>query len=263
MTTQRHPGADLSHDGAERVQGEGRGEIGAHIAVWNGYGWQLDCNEGPDAQCRARFTCDCEAFSQYEVHDGKPVHLAYDSEHDTDRWHVGEFLPTWWCNIAEWWDEGSAWEQEGFNGKVRVPVSVEWTFDGPEFTAKPDERDDLAARLAEAEAALSAGEASDGYHTHRELYEYRMLYNAHAAHGWLAAGVPVVKSWHHSDGEPCFGGGWFVVVATLPTGQVSNHYEAEFWDLFNVPEVSLPPDYDGHTPQDAADRLRRALDGPR
>ncbi|WDH77899.1 hypothetical protein PTQ19_10235 [Microbacterium esteraromaticum] len=99
---------------------------------------------------------------------------------------------------------------------------------------------------------------SDGHHTFDELYEYRMLYNAHAAHGWLAAGIPVVKSWRHSRGELCFGGGWFIVTATLPTGQVSNHYSAEHWDLFTVPAVDLPPEYDGHTPADAAGRLRDA-----
>lgn len=123
------------------------------------------------------------------------------------------------------------------------------------------ENERLRERLERLEA-LEAGEVSDGYHTHRELYEYRMLYNAHAVRGWLAAGIPVVKSWKHSDGEPCFGGGWFVVVATLPTGQVSNHYAAEHWHLFDVPEVDLPPEYDGHTPADAAERLRAALATP-
>lgn len=101
---------------------------------------------------------------------------------------------------------------------------------------------------------------SDGYHTFAELYEYRMLYSAHAAEGWLAAGIPVVKSWHHSDGEACFGGGWFVVVVDLyPHGQVSNHYPAADWDLFHVPEVDQAPEWDGHTPADAAARLRAAL----
>lgn len=114
--------------------------------------------------------------------------------------------------------------------------------------------EDFAAVLV----ALHEGNASDGYHTHNELYDYRMLYNAHAAHGWLAAGHRVVKSWKHSDGELCFGGGWFVVAAELPTGQVTNHYEAKHWGLFNVPE-ELPPAYDGHAPAEAADRLRRAL----
>lgn len=105
----------------------------------------------------------------------------------------------------------------------------------------------------------TTGEASDGYHTHNELYRYRMLYNAHATVGWVAQGIPVVKSWRHADGELCFGGGWFIVTATLPTGQVSNHYEAKHWDLFDVPEVVLPPVWDGHTPEDAADRLEAAL----
>ena len=108
---------------------------------------------------------------------------------------------------------------------------------------------------------LDALEAAEGdeHHTMDELYEYRMLYNAHAAHGWDAAGIPVVKSWSHSDGEKCFGGGWFIVTATLPTGQVSNHYAAEHWDLFNVHAVNLPPEYDGHTPEIAAERLRESL----
>lgn len=103
------------------------------------------------------------------------------------------------------------------------------------------------------------GDEGDEYHTMDELYEYRMLYNAHAAQGWLAATFPVVKSWWHSDGELCFGGGWFIVVAELPTGQVANHYKAEHWDLFDVPAVDLPPRYDGHTPDVAAERLRAAV----
>ena len=95
----------------------------------------------------------------------------------------------------------------------------------------------------------------DEYHTLEELYEYRMLYNAHAAQGWLSAGVPVVKSWHHSDGEECFGGGWFIVTAQLPTGQVSNHYPAKDWELFDVPWVDVAPEWAGPTPPQAADRL--------
>lgn len=124
----------------------------------------------------------------------------------------------------------------------------------------PSDRSMAIAALEAAQGAAPAvsGSTSDGHHTFDELYEYRMLYNAHAAHGWLAAGIPVVKSWRHSDGEECFGGGWFIVTATLPSGQVSNHYKAEHWELFTVPEVDLPPEYDGHTPQVAAERLRAA-----
>ena len=101
----------------------------------------------------------------------------------------------------------------------------------------------------------------DEHHTIEELYEYRMLYNAATFNAWYAHGeYEVVKSWYHSDGEQCFGGGWFIVVATLPSGQVSNHYKAEYWDLFSIPAVFQPPEYDGHTPQQAAERLHQVLD---
>lgn len=127
----------------------------------------------------------------------------------------------------------------------------------------------LARKISEAARAqqafddlLASGEASDGYHTHNELYDFRMLYNAHAARGWLAQGYHVVKSWKHADGEKCFGGGWFIVFADLPTGQVSNHYEAKHWDLFDIPQMT-PPEWDGHTAAEAADRLRAALGGDR
>ncbi len=135
---------------------------------------------------------------------------------------------------------------EGFMEEVHSALEVSWS----EYIAR------LVLVAAQGAAPAVTGSMSDGYHTFDELYEYRMLYNAHAAHGWLAAGIPVVKSWRHSDGELCFGGGWFIVTATLPSGQASNHYKAEHWGLFKVPEVYLPPEYDGHTPHDAARRLR-------
>lgn len=113
--------------------------------------------------------------------------------------------------------------------------------------------------LAELKRALKAGEASDGQHTHAELYTFRLLYNAHAARMWAACGVPVVKSWRHHDGAECFDGDYFIVVVTLAEGQVSNHYPASAWDLFTVPAVATAPEHDGHSAGEAADRLRAAL----
>ena len=101
-----------------------------------------------------------------------------------------------------------------------------------------------------------ASNPRDEYHTLAELYDYRMLYNALAANSMPDRAV---KSWRHSDGEPCFGGGWFVVYLDLPTGQVSNHYHAEHWGLFKIPAVDVAPEWDGHTPAVAAERLRSAL----
>lgn len=102
------------------------------------------------------------------------------------------------------------------------------------------------------------GQLSDGYHTFDELYEFRKMYNAAAFNAWAKEGLyDVHKSIRHSDGIECFGGGWFIVMAILPTGQVSNHYRMEDWDLFQCPEemiVKYP--YDGHTAQDVLDRLK-------
>lgn len=101
------------------------------------------------------------------------------------------------------------------------------------------------------------GKMSDGYHTFNELYYYRMLYNA--AFFNLLPKEWVHKSKRHHTGEECFGGGWFIVMANLPTGQISNHYELKDWDLFKVPEKEFADEWDGHTPQEAAERIKNYL----
>lgn len=125
----------------------------------------------------------------------------------------------------------------------------------------------------------NTGNISDGYHTFNELYEFRKMYNAALFNEWAkqptiaSAGegvrgvisIPkqpiqydVHKSWRHYDGELCFGGGWFIVVAMLPTGQITNHYKAEDWDLFKVPEVEKALfEFDGHTGKDVLERLKQ------
>ena len=101
------------------------------------------------------------------------------------------------------------------------------------------------------------GEVSDGYHTFNELYEYRMLYNAALFNEFAKQGLyDVHKSRKHSDGEYPFGNSnWFIVMAELPTGQISNHYEMKDWDKFQIPEKPLANKWDGHSPRDVADRL--------
>ena len=104
------------------------------------------------------------------------------------------------------------------------------------------------------------GNYSDGFHTYNELYEFRKVYNAALFNEWGKYDIPsydVHKSWKHNDGELCFGGGWFIVVAVLPTGQISNHYKGEDWDLFKIPEVEKAKyTFDGHTSSDVLKRLK-------
>lgn len=119
---------------------------------------------------------------------------------------------------------------------------------------------------------------SDGYHTFKELYEFRKMYNSALFNEWAKNYMDRVeaiekgaittanmvfpkynvhKSWKHYDGELCFGGGWFIVSAMLPTGLISNHYEAKDWDLFQVPEVDKALfEFDGHTGTDVLERLK-------
>lgn len=128
------------------------------------------------------------------------------------------------------------------------------------------ESDKILAAIADCGTG-GAGFVSDGYHTFDELYEYRKLYNAALANEWARNGIrrhlfDIHKSTRHSDGEECFGGGWFVVVANLPTGQISSHYKMEDFHLFKIPEREKAAEWDGHTPQQAAERLRKFLEFP-
>ncbi len=81
----------------------------------------------------------------------------------------------------------------------------------------------------------------------REKPVYKVKYDVH-------------KSLRHNDGELCFGGGWFVVVAMLPDGQITNHYKIEDWDLFKIPtEEKAKYPFDGHTGEDVINRLKNIL----
>lgn len=116
-----------------------------------------------------------------------------------------------------------------------------------------------AGQVLEAAAPHLLGDdsTSDGFHTFGELYEHRMLLTAALFTQWAKTynAYAVHKSWQHSDGEPCFGGDWFIVMAQLPTGQISYHYPAAGWDLFQIPERSAALPYDDHTASDVTVRL--------
>ena len=97
-----------------------------------------------------------------------------------------------------------------------------------------------------------SGEASDGYHTFNELYDFRREYNAALVNSgvWKAH-----KSYRHHSGELCFGGGWFIVIIETPFGQISNHYENQYWDEFHCEEKEFADKWDGHTEKDVIARL--------
>lgn len=139
------------------------------------------------------------------------------------------------------------------NDENKIPFEVH------RYCAKKLEQvKDIIEKYEKEEENIDKGEISDGYHTFNELYLYRMLYNA-AFFNLLPKNI-VHKSKKHHTGEECFGGGWFIVMAELPTGQISNHYELKYWDLFDIPEKEYADEWDGHSPQEAANRLQKFLE---
>ena len=136
-----------------------------------------------------------------------------------------------------------------FKYKVFLDNEEKWVYE-----------DDIAYRVGD-EEKKDMGEVSDGYHTFNELYEYRILYNASMFNELAKQGLyDVHKSKRHSDGEIPFGNSnLFIVMAELPTGQISNHYEMKDWDLFQIPEKEKANKWDGHTPKDVVERIRKFL----
>ena len=105
------------------------------------------------------------------------------------------------------------------------------------------------------------GNISDGYHSFNELYEFRKIYNALLFNEWHNQNkYEVYKSKKHFDGIDCFDGGWFIVVAILPTGQISNHYKNEDWELFKIPEYEKSKyEFDNHSSNDVLIRLKSII----
>ena len=95
------------------------------------------------------------------------------------------------------------------------------------------------------------GETSDGYHTFNELYHHRavlfsVICNTYKDISW--------KSKRHDDGTMY--DGMFIVGIETPNGQATYHYDIEpYWDMFDVKELEYAPKWDGHTPEEAIERI--------
>ena len=95
------------------------------------------------------------------------------------------------------------------------------------------------------------GETSDGYHTFNELYHHRavlfsVIVKAFPERAW--------KARQHHDGTMY--GGMFIVGIDTPEGQASYHYDINpYWDMFECRELERAPEWDGHTPAQAIERI--------
>lgn len=97
------------------------------------------------------------------------------------------------------------------------------------------------------------GETSDGYHTFNELYHHRavlfsVIVKAFPERAW--------KARQHHDGTMY--SGMFIVGIDTPEGQASYHYDIDpYWDMFECSELERAPEWDGHTPAQAIERIGR------
>ena len=108
-------------------------------------------------------------------------------------------------------------------------------------------------RAAEAANHLHIdGNTSDGYHTFNELYDHRaklfsVIVRCYSSLCW--------KSKQHHDGTMY--DGMFIVGIDTPEGPATYHYNIDpYWDMFDCKELNSAPEWDGHTPQQAIERIR-------
>lgn len=129
------------------------------------------------------------------------------------------------------------------------------------FTLSLSNIQDLIKQYKSTNPNNSVGSLSDGYHTFDELYHHRsMLFLA------LCLTTFKDKAWksllHEEGGDPMYNG-MFIMGVETPYGQATYHYDIDpYWEKAkNVKEVYHAPKFDGHTPNDAIDRiLKYAVD---
>lgn len=95
------------------------------------------------------------------------------------------------------------------------------------------------------------GDTSDGFHTFDELYHHRAV-----LFSLIVACFPSAswKSKRHSDGTMY--DGMFIVGIETPWGQATYHYDVDkCWDMFPCRELKRAPEWDGHTPDQAIERI--------
>lgn len=121
------------------------------------------------------------------------------------------------------------------------------------FQASAEVYDELTPEQAIA-ATLGGeinGDTSDGYHTFNELYHHRAVLFSVIVENYRDAAWKARK---HHDGTMY--GGMFIVGIDTPWGQASYHYDLDpYWDMFDCEELEAAPEWDGHTPDDAIERI--------
>ena len=111
----------------------------------------------------------------------------------------------------------------------------------------------LRRLVEDAPSIKVTGDTSDGYHTFNELYHHRavlfsVIIKMFPGRAW--------KSRKHHDSSMY--DGMFIVGIDTPDGQATYHYDVDpYWDMFECKELDRAPAWDGHTAEQAIERIRR------
>lgn len=114
---------------------------------------------------------------------------------------------------------------------------------------------DVIGEIERVPATEINGSTSDGYHTFDELYHHRAVLFSLVVKAFLDSAW---KSRKHHDGTMY--DGMFIVGVDTPDGQATYHYDIDpYWDMFVCRELECAPEWDGHSPAEAIDRIGKLL----
>ena len=111
---------------------------------------------------------------------------------------------------------------------------------------------------------------TDGHHTFGELYDHRITLFIALAKGIFVAVTAgtwdnddgkytIWRSKQHADGDMQMYEGWFVMGINIKLGQqITYHLPLSRWEETNFANtLERAPKWDGHTPQDVLERLKK------
>ena len=140
------------------------------------------------------------------------------------------------------------------DGNALLAQEKEWAKDGGFYTSIYNgfqKRIQDAPTLDYAPVQKIDGNTSDGYHTFNELYHHRALLFSVIVSQFKDIAW---KSKQHHDGTMY--DGMFIVGVNTLQGQATYHYDVEpYWNMFNCKELEKAPEWDGHTAEQAIERI--------
>ena len=105
----------------------------------------------------------------------------------------------------------------------------------------PTDEKGMYEKICEIACINDIGDLSDEYH--QRVILWATIVNRNKERAW--------KTRKHEDGQPCFGGGWFLVAVDTPKGPYGYHYEDKYWDMFDCKEIEVAKPWGGYTEEDS------------